>query len=163
MKLKSLLHRLFNSMLCVGLLGAFSVNSHAQAPTLSPGAKFEHVMDIGAKGTGDGQFNYVEDFAFDSNGNLLATDAVNATVQVFNPKTGGFIGKFGGKGDEDHQLEKPEGIAVDPDGNIFVADYNTGYVKKYDKNHKWLLTFSDFGKAPGELQSFDGDIRLLTW
>ena len=50
----------------------------------------------GTKGTGDGQFQYVEDFAFDKNGYLLATDALNANVQVFS-KDGKFITKFGKK------------------------------------------------------------------
>ncbi len=62
------------------------------------------------------------------------------------------MARFGGKGDEDGQLDKPEGIAVDKDGNIFIADYNTGYVKKYDKSFKWLLTFSEYGTAKGQNQ-----------
>jgi len=111
---------------------------------------FEHVMNIGSEGSGDGQFKYVEDFAMDSNERLLATDAAHAWVQVFDKTTGKFITRFGGKGDEDHHLEKPEGISVAPDGRIFVADYTTGYVKVYDKNYRWLQSFSDYGSAPGE-------------
>ncbi len=112
---------------------------------------FEHVMTFGSKGNGDGQFNYLEDFALTSDGSqLLVTDAANSTVQAFDKKTGKFLGKFGGKGDADNQLEKPEGICVAPDGRIFVADYSTGYVKIYGKDYKWLKTFSDYGEKPGE-------------
>ncbi len=111
---------------------------------------FVHVMNIGSEGTGEGQFKYVEDFAFDSKGYLLATDAAHAYVQVFDKTSGKYITRFGGKGDEDHQLDKPEGISVAPDGRIFVADYNTGEVKIYDKEYKWLDTFSEYGSAPGE-------------
>jgi DNA-binding beta-propeller fold protein YncE len=114
------------------------------------GLQFKHVMNIGSKGTGPEQFRYVEDFALDSKGYLLATDAAHAFVQVFNKTTGKYITRFGGKGDEDYNLEKPEGISVDPDGNIFVADYSTGYVKIYDKNYKWLKSFSEYGSEPGE-------------
>ena len=96
------------------------------------GLKFEHVMNIGSEGFGEGQFKYVEDFAFSKDGHLLATDASHAWVQVFDKTTGKFLTRFGGKGDGDHQLDKPEGIAVDPDGNVFVADYSTGFIKKYD-------------------------------
>ena len=110
---------------------------------------FEHVMNIGATGTGEGQFKYVEDFAFTKDGNLLATDAVHACVQVFDKTSGKFICRFGGKGDSDAHLVKPEGIAVDPDGNIFIADYNSGFVKKYDASYKWLLTFSEYGSEQG--------------
>jgi len=112
---------------------------------------FKHVMNIGTEGTGEAQFKYVEDFDFSSDGKLIyATDAAHAWVQVFDKTTGKYIARFGGKGDEDHHLDKPEGIAVAPNGNIFVADYNTGYVKVYDKAYKWLFTFSDYGSEPGE-------------
>src|SRR5215212_5913024 len=72
---------------------------------------FEHVMNIGSTGTGEGQFKYVEDFAFTKDGHLLATDAVHAFVQVFDKTSGKFISRFGGKGDDDKHLDKPEGIA----------------------------------------------------
>ncbi len=104
------------------LMASLASNGFAQqAQTMS----FEHVLNIGSKGTGEGQFKYVEDFALSRTGDLLATDAAHAYVQVFNKTTGKYIARFGGKGDDDAQLDKPEGIAVDPDGNIFIADYNT--------------------------------------
>ena len=112
--------------------------------------KFEHHMNIGSTGRGPGQFKYVEDFAFAKNGNLLATDAANANIQVFDKTTGKYLSQFGGKGDDDHHFEKPEGIAVAPDGTIFVADYNTGYIKKFTPDYQWVKTFSDYGEAPGE-------------
>ncbi|MDP6526464.1 MAG: response regulator [Kiritimatiellia bacterium] len=132
------------SALCAVFVLGYGSNADAQEFT------FEHVRNIGTKGRGPAQFMYVEDFAFDSQGRLLVTDAAHAWVQVFDKTTGKYISRFGGKGDEDDQLEKPEGIAVDPDGNVFVADYTTGYVKKYDKDFKWLTTFSDYGTQPGQ-------------
>lgn len=57
----------------------------------------ELVKSWGSKGTGDGQFQYVEDFAVDAKGNILATDALNSNIQVFSPD-GVFITKFGTKG-----------------------------------------------------------------
>jgi DNA-binding beta-propeller fold protein YncE len=120
------------------------------SPAWAAEPEFEHVMNIGTAGVGEGQFKYVEDFAFSKDGALLATDAAHAFVQKFDKKTGRFVSRFGGKGDGDENLDKPEGIAVDPDGNIFVADYNTGYVKKYDAAYKWLLTFSEYGSGKGQ-------------
>lgn len=112
---------------------------------------FVHVMDFGSKGNGNGLFGYIEDFDFTADGkNILVTCAKNATVQVFDKKTGIFLGKFGGKGKGDDKLVKPEGISVAPDGRIFVADYSTGYVKVYDKQFKWLKTFSSYGTDPGQ-------------
>jgi len=112
--------------------------------------KFEHVMNIGSEGFGEGQFKYVEDFAFSKDGHLLATDASHAWVQVFDKTSGKFLARFGGLGDDDHHLDKPEGIAVDPEGNVFVADYNTGFIKKYDASYKWLMTFSEYGSDKGQ-------------
>lgn len=121
---------------------------------------FEHVMDIGSHGVGEGQFEYVEDLAFGADGHLLATDASHAWVQVFDPASGKFLARFAGKGDDDQHLDKPEGIAVDRDGNIFVADYNTGLIKKYDAQYKWLLTFSEYGSEKGQnMKSEFMDIR----
>ena len=46
-------------------------------------APFEVVKIWGERGVDKGQFQYIEDFAFDSLGNLLVTDALNSTVSVF--------------------------------------------------------------------------------
>ena len=52
--------------------------------TASAEMLFEHVMNIGAEGAGEGQFNYVEDFDLTINGqHIMATDAAHAFVQVF--------------------------------------------------------------------------------
>jgi DNA-binding beta-propeller fold protein YncE len=108
-------------------------------------------MSFGSRGEGDGQFNYVEDFDLSVDGtHLLVTDALNAVVQIFDKATGKFLTKFGGLGSEPDKLVKPEGISTAPDGRIFVADYTTGFVKVYDKDYKWLKTFSNYGDKPGE-------------
>jgi DNA-binding beta-propeller fold protein YncE len=129
----------------------FSVDAQMVKDAQGKDSGFEHVTTFGSKGSGDGQFNYPEDFALTADGkHILVTDAVNSNVQVFDKTSGKFVAKFGGKGDANQHLEKPEGISVAPDGRIFVADYATGYVKIYDKDFKWLKTFSDYGEKPGE-------------
>ena len=144
---------------CVAGLFALGLTV-AVGPAVAADLKFEHVMNIGTIGTGEGQFKYVEDFAFSKEGHLLATDAAHAYVQAFDKTSGKFLARFGGKGEKDEHLDKPEGIAVDPEGNIFIADYNTGFVKKYDKSYKWLLTFSEYGSEKGQnIKSEFMDIR----
>src|SRR5262245_4603774 len=129
-------------------------------PAQAQDVKFRQVLPVGSEGTGEGQFKYVQDFAFSKAGRLLVTDAAHAWVQVFDKTTGKFISRFGGKGDEDHHLDKPEGIAVDPDGNVFIADYNTGFIKKYDSSYNWVLTFSEYGSEKGQnIKSEFMDIR----
>jgi WD40 repeat protein len=113
--------------------------------------RFQHRMNIGSQGSGPGQFSYVEDFAFSKDSRRLATDAANATVQVFDKTTGHYLTQFGGKGDGDEHLEKPEGIAVDPNGRVFVADYTTGEVKIYDQHYRWQHTFSEYGTGSGQI------------
>lgn len=142
------------------LLGIITGGLMLALGTAAYAMEFEHALTIGSEGVGEGQFKYVEDFAVDTKGRLLATDAAHAYVQVFDLHTGKFVTRFGGKGDEDQHLDKPEGISVAPDGRIFVADYNTGYVKVYDADYKWLMTFSDYGSEPGEnIKSEFTDIR----
>src|SRR5215475_1783263 len=62
-------------------------------PAQAQDVKFEHVMTIGLEGTGEGQFKYVEDFAFSKDGRLLVTDAAHAWVQVFDKSSGKFISR----------------------------------------------------------------------
>lgn len=132
----------------------------AATPVGAANLRFEHALTIGSEGAGEGQFKYIEDFAFTKDGKLLATDAAHAWVQVFDKTTGKFITRFGGKGDDDENLDKPEGISVAPDGDIFVADYNTGFVKVYDHIYKWKFTFSEYGTKPGQnIKSEFTDIR----
>jgi DNA-binding beta-propeller fold protein YncE len=148
------------SLFAIGLIGVVAGPAMAQQPQL----QFEEVMEIG--GEGDGQFRHIGDLAFTSEGHLVVADSARAWVQVFNKTTGEFVSRFGGKGDEDVSLEKPEGVAVDKDGNIYVADYETGYVKKYDKALNWVLTFSEYGTGPGQnsksahISIFDGRLYL---
>lgn len=131
-------------------VAAVFLASLGAASAQAPENKFKHVLSIGGEGTGEGQFKYVEDFAFAKDGSLLVTDASHAFVQAFDSKSGKFLGRFGGKGDDENNFEKPEGIAVDEDGNIFVADYSTGFIKKHDASFKLLQVFSGYGSELGQ-------------
>ena len=111
----------------------------------------ELVNIFGSKGSGNGEFRYVEDFAIESNGQILISDALNSNIQVFTVE-GKYITQFGGQGTEAGSLMKPEGIAIDLQGNIHVADYRTGYIKKYSSNYRHLLTYSGYGSEAGKTQ-----------
>ena len=144
----------------VSLASVLAVAAFGAGPALTEQPMFEHVMTIGSQGEGEGQFLYVEDFAFDGNGNIIVTDAAHAWIQVFNKTTGEFVTRFAGKGYEDGNLVKPEGVSVAPDGRIFIADYDTGEVKIYDASYNWLQTFSEYGSEPGQnFKSEFTDIR----
>ena len=70
-------------------------------------APYEYVLSIGQKGTGPGEFQYVEDFAIDSQGRLLVTDALNSTVQIFTAG-GEYVSYFGGKGNSPLKKSKSD-------------------------------------------------------
>ena len=86
--LVSFLRRLRMSVLVVAVI--FSISACTKE---KPNAEF--VTTFGNKGTGNGQFRYVEDFAFDKDGKILITDAINSNVQVFK-SDGTFLKAFGG-------------------------------------------------------------------
>ena len=156
---------MFSSMTAraLALVCALMVSAGAPATATSTVAtrlQFEFVMNIGSEGVGAGEFKYVEDFAFTRDGHLIVTDGAHACVQLFDRRTGAFIHRFGGKGGKDHHLEKPEGIAVGPDGHIYVGDYNTGYVKRYDAQYRWVATYAGYGSDLGQtMMSEFMDIR----
>ena len=139
------------NVLRLGKTLALAASVAAAMAVRAEALQFEYVTSFGTQGSAEGQFEYVEDFAFTRAGQLLVTDAGHAWVQAFDPKSGAFLARFGGKGEGDANLEKPEGIAVDGDGNIFIADYTTGFVVKYDADFKYVLTFGGYGAGKGEI------------
>ena len=63
----------------VSLASALAVAAFGASPVqAAEDPMFEHVMTIGSEGEGEAQFLYVEDFAFDGNGNFIVTDAAHA-------------------------------------------------------------------------------------
>ena len=135
--------RLIQLAVLVCLLGLGSSCSENSSPV-------EIVKVFGLLGEEPGQFKYVEDFAVDRHGQILITDALKSTVQVFSSE-GVFLNEFAGKGKDAGSLIKPEGIAIDQQGNIHVADYRSGYIKKYSAlDYQHLLTYSGYGSEPGK-------------
>jgi DNA-binding beta-propeller fold protein YncE len=135
----------FLTLLCITLSAqAASMSASAGEVTFSPAFAF------GSTGDEPGQFRYVEDMALSPDGRLFATDASHAWVQVFDQQTGKFLKRFGGKVDGEAGLVKPEGIALAPNGDVYVADYDTGFIKRYDAALEWKQTFSEYGSAPGQ-------------
>lgn len=84
---------------------------------------YEYVMSIGSKGTGDGQFLYVEDFTIDSRGNddVYVCEIGNNRVQKFD-KDGNFICMWGTEGKRRGEFGNLHGIIVDSRANVYVAD-----------------------------------------
>ena len=48
-------------------------------------------------------------------------------------------------------FNRPTDVTWDPEGNIFVADgYNNSRVVKIDKDGRWLKTWGEYGREPGQ-------------
>lgn len=132
------------------LIGFVLAMNAAAAPARAGEATFSHELSFGSHGDGPGQFKYAEDIALLPDGRLLVTDASHAWVQLFDQKSGAFLKRFGGKTDDDSGFVKPEGIAVAPNGDVYVADYDTGFIKRYNAALEWQQTFFEHGLNPGQ-------------
>lgn len=81
----------------------------------------QHVMDIGKRGTGPGEFNLPRDMAIGKDGRLYVVDGGNFRVQVFN-EDGTYHSSFGSVGRQLGNFARPKEIATDAEGNVYVAD-----------------------------------------
>lgn len=75
---------------------------------------------------------------------------------------------FGKNSDEENYvLAGPTKFIADAEGNLFVLDSKDNNIKKYDKNGKFVTTFSRSGQGPGEIQrcyqmSIDPEGNIVT-
>ena len=111
----------------------------------------EWLTTIGARGTGEGQFNLPLQAATDAAGNLYVVDGGNFRVESFTPE-GGFRFAFGEVGRFPGQFARPKGIAVDPAGNIYVADAAFGNVQIFNPQGQILMHIGNRGDSskPGK-------------
>ena len=111
------------------------------------GGKF--LSRFGARGDGDGEFNFPTHVTADTHGNIYVTDSMNSRVQVFDAK-GNFERQIGGPGDGPGSFSRPKGVAVDGSGRIFVVDAIFGNVQIFGSDGQLLLDFGQPGSGPGE-------------
>jgi tripartite motif-containing protein 71 len=94
----------------------------------------------GTAGSGDGQFNIPEEFAFDASGNVYEADLAANRIQKFT-STGTFITKWGSTGTAPGQFNgSPFGLAIDSNGNVWASDGTR--VERFDENGNFAL-FTD--------------------
>jgi DNA-binding beta-propeller fold protein YncE len=98
----------------------------------------EHVLDIGERGAGPGQFNLPRDVAVGRDGRIYVVDGANFRVQVFE-SDGTFVSTFGEIGVYPGQFSRPKGAAVDPDGNVYVTDTAFGNFQIFNPQGELLL------------------------
>lgn len=104
---------------------------------------------FGRRGTEAGEFNYPTDLHIDKQGRIIATDALNARIQIFAPD-GKHLASFGDSGNSMGHFAKPKGVAVDSEGHIYVCDAELDMVQIFDEAGQLLLAFGESGSGPGQ-------------
>jgi DNA-binding beta-propeller fold protein YncE len=98
----------------------------------------DHLLDIGKRGTADGEFNLPRDAAIGPDGLLYVVDGGNFRVQVF--KTDGtFVRKWGSNGNRGGQFARPKGITVDKQNFVYVADTAFGNFQVFNPEGQLML------------------------
>jgi sugar lactone lactonase YvrE len=118
----------------------------------------------GVSGSADGQgadarFNWPNDLAVDSDGNVYVADYGNNTIRKITPS--GLVSTMAGKAGEagvvdgsgsNARFNGPAGIAVDSRGNVYVTDFGGHTVRKINPAG-WVSTLAGAG---GQCGSVDG-------
>ena len=102
-----------------------------------------------SSGSGDGQFYYPRDVAFDSTGNVYVADTGGDCIQVFMSE-GKFLRKFGKKGSGDGELDFPTSVSIDSDDIVNVTEYNNHCVSMFTSEGQFLTSFGTKGEGPGQ-------------
>lgn len=106
-------------------------------------------LAFGARGLGDGEFNWPSHLCVDHDGLIYVVDFFNFRVQIFDPN-GHFLFKFGHQGDGSGDFSRPKGIGVDSAGHIYVVDALFDAVQIFNHHGEFLLGFGRQGREPGE-------------
>lgn len=132
------------SILVLGLMAA--------SASAVPNPQF--LLQWGAFGQGDGEFNEPYGVAVDALGNVYVSDTVNYRIQKFDAD-GNFILKWGSFGFGPGQFYDPVGLTVDANGNVYVAEFSNDRVQKFDSNGNFLDMWGSRGSAPGQFRTAD--------
>lgn len=118
------------------------VSSEQHMVRVFDAASGAHVMDIGKRGSGPGEFNLPRDLAIGHDGRLYVVDGGNFRVVVFD-REGRYLHAFGSVGKQYGQFARPKEIAVDRDGNVYVVDTAFGNFQIFNADGELLLFVGD--------------------
>lgn len=126
----------------------------------------KHLLDIGKRGSGNGEFNLPRDVSIGKDGLLYVVDGANFRVQVFKPD-GTFVRVFGGIGRQGGQFSRPKEVATDGDGNVYIVDSAFGNFQIFTPDGKLLLSVGSRSERDGMAKyllpsgiAIDGDGRV---
>ncbi len=129
----------------VDLGGVSSENHHVRVFDAKSGA---HLMDIGKRGSGPGEFNLPRDLAIGADGRLYVVDGGNFRVVVFD-REGRYLSSFGSVGKQHGQFARPKEVAVDREGNVYVVDAAFGNFQIFNPDGELLLFVGERSERDG--------------
>ena len=125
-----------------------------------------HVLDIGKRCSGPGEFNFPLDVTIGLDGLLYVVDSGNFRIQVFRPD-GTFVRQFGSIGNRGGQFARPKEVATDPSGNVYVVDAAFGNFQIFSPEGQLLLAIGSRSETDGMAKymlpsgiAIDGDGRI---
>ncbi len=125
-----------------------------------------HLLDIGKRGKGPGEFNFPLDASLGLNGLLYVVDSGNFRVQVFRTD-GTFVRTFGTVGNQFGQFARPKEVATDLDNNVYVVDSAFGNFQIFNPEGQLLLVVGSFSETDAMAKyrlpagiAIDGDGRV---
>lgn len=126
----------------------------------------KHLLDIGKRGKGPGEFNLPRDVTIGRDGLLYVVDGGNFRVQVFKPD-GTFVRTFGAIGRLGGQFSRPKEIAADAEGNVYVVDSAFGNFQIFNPEGQLLMAVGRRSEVDGLAKymlpsgiAVDGDGRV---
>ncbi|WP_331002811.1 fibronectin type III domain-containing protein [Nitrososphaera sp.] len=105
-----------------------------------PSGMFLSMFGENKPGVGDAFVGGGGGIAFDSSGNLWATDPGWNQIKRFD-SSGAFAAKYGSYGSGNGQFNNPSDIVFDSSGNFYVTDAGNHRVQKFDSNGLFVSSF----------------------
>ena len=111
----------------------------------------------GSASSANGKFNIAIDAAYDSSGNIYATDHNNHRIQKFNSSLV-YQAKYGSRSNNS-PFHYPYGMGIDSSDNIYVGDFRNHSIRKF--NTSLALTTSFGGVVETRLSSAKKVIKKI--
>jgi DNA-binding beta-propeller fold protein YncE len=106
---------------------------------------------FGTYGTGDGQFIWPTDVAFDDRGRIFVSEyGDNDRIQVFDAD-GKYLFKFGSFGQADGQFSRPQSMVID-DRTLYLADTANHRIAVFTTDGQFLRNMGSVGDGPGQFR-----------
>jgi len=107
-------------------------NVYAREPEIT------YKLQLGSKGTENGQFKTPHSLTVDSFGNIYVGDTGNKRIEKFSPN-GTFVASWGSAGTNNGQFLGLHDVTVDPEGKfVYSLELNNHRVQKFDSNGRFI-------------------------